>query len=229
MPISHKYKCIFIHIPKAAGESIGYALNMIDAKTNVNVENRDSLYGWIDKSSSDLLAHGFLSGVLQHLTLRDLKKVLSPDIMNQYFKFAFVRNPWDRMVSYYHFTKIAFPAEYSQLSFIQFLNGLSPYLKQEQYDFIIDENGDPQVDFIGKLETVARDFKTVCKKINVPELKLPSKNATQHEHYSYYYTNETRELVAELFKNDIRVFGYKFKKPSLTYKMKNRLRDQFKL
>ncbi len=169
MPISHQYKCIFIHIPKACGTSIGYALNISDDKTDLTVENRDSLYGRIDRSSSDLLAHGFLSPVLQHLTVRDLKKILPPDIINNYFKFTFVRNPWDRMVSWYHYEPLIYSRisskGYSVPSFAEFIENLNTFSRQEQYSFIVDENGETQVDFVGRFENLNYDYKSLCKKI----------------------------------------------------------------
>jgi hypothetical protein len=222
VPISNEYKCIFIHIPKACGTSIEYVLNMIDDQTDVNFENRDAMYGWVARSSTDLLDYGFLSPVLQHLTVRDLKKILPIDIFNQYFKFAFVRNPWGRLVSAYHFEKKAFP-EYENLSFIQFLSNLSPFWKQEQCFFIVDENGEKNVDFVGRFEYINKDFKKLCKKMKISTLKLPLKNKIPHEHYSQYYTDETREMVADLFQNDIRMFGYKFKKANLIEEVKKKL------
>lgn len=219
MPISHKYKCIFVHIPKAAGESIEYALDIANDSTDRNIENRKIMYGLIDPSSIDLKNHGFLSPVLQHLTIKDLKIILPTDIFNQYFKFAFVRNPWDRILSFYLFTKKTI-IQYSKHSFIQFLNELNPFLNQEQHVYIVDKNGETMVDFIGRFENLDKDFKIVCEKSNNLQLKLLIRNTTKHKHYSYYYTDETRQLVADLFKTDIEMFGYKFEKSNIVKSIK---------
>lgn len=229
MPISHKHRAIFVHIPKTGGASIEYALGLIDDSNDKNTENREILHGWIDKSSTDLKSYGFISPVLQHLGIRDLKKILPGDIFRDYFKFAIVRNPWDRMVSNYHFAgKLSFSG-YSNHSFSEFLKDLNPFLKQEQCDFILDENGEPGVDFVGRFENLEQDFQTIAKKLNISGITLPVRNRTKHKHYSYYYTDETRELVADLFKNDIKMFGYKFEKPNLIHELKRKFKRFYRM
>jgi hypothetical protein len=227
MPISHKYKCIFIHIPKVGGVSIEHALSMIDDQTDRTIENRDILYGRIDNSSSDLRTQGFISQVLQHLRIRDLNKILPIHIINQYVKFAFVRNPWDRMVSLYHYEALICSRSshkgHRMPSFAEFLENLDPFLRQEQYSFIIDENGENKADFIGRFENLNQDFKNLCKKIKCPHSRLPFKNAVGHKPYYLYYTDITREIVAELFQNDIKMFGYKFEELNLIDRMKYKI------
>ena len=88
MPISHKLKTIFIHIPKNAGESIENALEIYGVEEN---DPTKRFWGVINNSI-----------VLQHLTANDLKNNLSEDIWKNYFKFAVVRNPWSKAVSEYN-------------------------------------------------------------------------------------------------------------------------------
>jgi len=229
MPISHKYKCIFIHIPKSGGTSILNALDIIHGDTST--ENRKSLVGWI--SSEDLKAYGFASPTLQHLTANDIRKIIPEEIFKNYYKFAIIRNPWERMLSQYLFDEsLGLPSiagkPKKKVSFVEYLKDLSVFLRQEQYEFITDVNGNLLVDYVGRLENLEKDFKIICKNIGAPEPYLPFENTTKHTHYSEYYTEETKQIIQKLFKNDIEMFGYHFEKGSWFDKRKDMMLSLFK-
>lgn len=210
MPLSHQYKCIYIHIPKTGGVSIEHALDMLGDNEK---ENRDVIYGKI--KSLDLEKYSFLSPVMQHLSIIDLKKIIPEKEFKEYYKFAIVRNPWDRMVSLYHFTKPYSAKEGNTQEniskFDEFLfHGLNPFLKQQQCDFISDDGGNIVVDYVGRFENISSDFKNICLHLGLPSISLPHKNRIYHRHYSTYYSEETKQYVSDLFRKDIETFGYRF-------------------
>lgn len=115
------------------------------------------------------------------------------------FCFAFVRNPWERMVSYRCRAGLDEAAWQKMLR--EFVD--------PQVDYICDDDGRMLVDFMGRFESLAEDFATVCRLLAI-ERTLPRLNASEHGHYREFYDEATKQLVARLYAEDIERFGYRF-------------------
>jgi hypothetical protein len=198
--ISHKYRFIFIHIPKTAGTSIEEAL-------------RDETCQLLPREWD----HACIPHTpLNHLTLRELADygVLSPEQLRAYFKFCFVRNPWDRLISEVFCPWVA--PQFKDLSVEQRIrwacelaattNGIGNHLRLQRE--FIDSDG-LQMDFVGRFERLAEDFDQVCQLLGIPA-SLLHLNRTDHCPYQEYYDQETRELAAATYRRDIAEFGYTF-------------------
>jgi len=140
-----------------------------------------------------------------------------PFIQN-YLKFAFVRNPYDWVVSWFFYRKRK--NNINNTRGIDFKNWLSDEnstaynekglgLNVSQFDFIQGSH-DCKLDFIGRFENLQEDFNIICDKIKIPQQNLPHKNKSKHKHYTEYYDEETKSIVAEKYAKDIEYFGYKF-------------------
>jgi hypothetical protein len=80
-----------------------------------------------------------------------------------------------------------------------------------QYDFLYDNKGKQLVDFIGRFESLQKDFNFVCGQLNILNSALPHRNKSRNrKHYSEYYDLESREFVANLYQKDIKLFNYTF-------------------
>ena len=171
MPVSHKYQIIFVHIPKTGGSSIERALGIYGVNNSGNnlQVNEDMLFG---------------QG-LQHLTMSKISLRMGHDICDRYFKFAFVRNPWDRALSEYCWRR-TWDKKVLKLSFTEFIKDeLSNNLKNPHYrpqiEFIV---GDPElksdrvllVDYVGRFENLRADFQHVVERCQLGNIELPYLN-----------------------------------------------------
>jgi len=203
--INHKYKFIFIHIPKCGGSSIesSFGYDLWDQKRfPAHFYSYDLALGK-DPSTNKYL---------QHLTITEVRNIKNNSI-DDYFSFSFVRNPWSRHLSDFFFFGSAGVINRKKCDFKNFL--LNPPKVDlshaiPQFDFIYSPDGKLLVDFVGRFENLQQDFDTVCDKIGIPRKKLPHKNPTKHKHYTEYYDDETRQIVEKKYAKDIEYFGYKF-------------------
>ena len=144
-----------------------------------------------------------------------------PQQYQGYFKFGFVRNPWDRLVSCWrdkiirtNYFRLA-DSELEQMqdfrAFVKFvetfdLQNCDPHLRLQSA--LMDLN---MVNFVGRMERFDEDFRIVLQQLNLPDREIERKNVSQHRKpYPYYYDTELRERVRKMYRKDIQLFGYQF-------------------
>lgn len=184
MIVSASRRFVFAHVPKTGGISM-----------------RAALAPFADETLSHLPAHG---------TLADL--VASHPEMGGHFKFAFVRNPWDRLVSFYTYARAVLARTLPQIQdFEEMLRALDRgeawtntiHAMRPQSDFTAG------ADFVGRFERLDGDFAQACGRAGI-ETTLAHRNASQHRHYATYYDGWSRSFVARRYRADIEAFGYRF-------------------
>src|SRR4030095_884398 len=204
--ISHQHKCIFIHIPKCGGTSLENIIWPEPRKTS------DLWMGFISKYHNK-----YQTGGLQHLTANLIRQEVGSEKFNEYYKFTIVRNPWDKAVSQFFYMQkrpdlreyIGMKQEDSFKKYLQLTFSKLHVQWEKQHRFIVDDNGEILVNFLGRLECFQKDAASILDHLNIRET-IPHVNATQHRHYTEYYDQESQEMLANYYHEDIRILGYSF-------------------
>lgn len=204
--ISHRHKCIFVHIPRSGGSSIEDIIWPPDERTEANL-----WMGFIRP-----MYNKYQTGGLQHLLARQVRDEIGEEEFAHYFKFTFVRNPWDKAVSQFNYTMQLRPDLRSfagipdDASFEKYLDRIRqvPHVQWErQIEFMHDRNGQVLVDHIGRFESFAADAAAVFARLGLEVNAIPHVNRSVRE-AGVVYSNEARDLIAEHYAADIRAFGY---------------------
>jgi chondroitin 4-sulfotransferase 11 len=213
MPVSHQLNCIFVHIPRTGGTSIESALGL---RGDWRVENTDLMFGLV--TAPDIQRKIGATPFLQHLSANELDKLL-PCHARRYYRFAFVRNPWERMVSIHarldphmRVTAQGVGLQLEGSSFDEFLElteNFSHVHLQPQHSFVVDSSGASAVDFLGRFERLTTDFEAVCARLGI-NCALPHLNASNHCDYRACYDAGSRRTVERRYGEDIERFGYRF-------------------
>ena len=204
MLISHKHKFITIDIPKTGTTSINCSLIPLLGNEDIFSFPPKEQYNlkYVANSISDIHRHARYEEVITKF----------PDCI-QYFTFCFFRNPWERIISFYRWlngNKIRRGCiMYKGLSLKDLIHSEIDALKP-QVNWTKNNLNNVGSISVFKYENLQQDFNIVCDKIGIPKQQLPHKNKSQHKHYTEYYDDETRKIVAEKYAKDIEYFGYEF-------------------
>jgi hypothetical protein len=201
--ILHARRLIFFHNPKAAGTSME---NVIYGKRWDPYQFDPELFvGWHEQ-------YGFS----QHATYAHMLDFYDEPRIGHYYKFCFVRNPWDRVVSAFNYSIAA--GEISGDNFGEFVDGYYELVTTNSYrpghhatpqtDYIFHD-GRQIVDFIGRYERLFEEWKFIADMFEFPPLPIHNRSK-QRPAYQNYYNDRTKQRVSEMYAKDIEFFDYTF-------------------
>ena len=216
MLLSHRYKFLFVHIAKTGGTSARTAL------ARKAIWDPYRLPMWCCSKLSHLTGHKLGSKFPRHSKIIAAKEMLPNEFFDSLFKFAFVRNPWDLQVSSFHHIRRERPQYlFGHDNFKDFMKFKFDPEREYQYhidtsielqsDYLVDLHGNIITDFIGRYENLRDDFAEACDNIGIKST-LPEKRISRDRKKDFrsYYDDETTEMVAKHFKQDIELLNYNF-------------------
>ncbi|MFT6169673.1 MAG: hypothetical protein ACJAR9_001794 [Celeribacter sp.] len=219
MIISHGRKYIFVHIPKTGGTALSLALEERAMADDILVGDTPKAVKRRHKMKKSKLTQG----LHKHARLADVEGVVAREVLDDYFTFTLVRNPWDRIVSYYHWLKLQgwdHPAVHlaKAVDFTTFLNDRStlksfslPYAHYLQDSRGIEHNG-----HYARLEALDQDLMPLWDHLGFNLSPITRTNASPRARdFREYYTDADQAVVAKLCKADIERFGYGFTQTGL--------------
>ena len=207
MIISERHKFIFAAIPKTGTHSIRRAL-----RPHLGEADLEQVKLFEQKQfpvpALARLGHG-------HITLDQLRPFIDPAKFGGFFKFAFVRNPFDRFVSYCAFmTREQKAFEKDPKGVMRFFLATARdnrhILFQPQHMFVAAADGALLTDYVGRVEQMQSSFDQVCDRIGIPTTKLEKANESSRGDYRQYYDAELIDSVARLYARDLELFGYDY-------------------
>jgi hypothetical protein len=171
----------------------------------------------------------FISSCHSSVKIAFDRNLFDKKIWDNSLKFAFVRNPWDRLVSiwlYYSSFRLGkvYPSNYALRTFDAFVMEV---IRDGKWRYSLDlRNSQPYfnhvlpqttwlsqgVNYIGRFENFDKDWSKVCSIMGIPYKRPMQTNSTSHYHYSYYYNDKTRKIVEDFYTEEIGFFRYKFER-----------------
>ena len=221
MLLSHRHRYLFVHIAKTGGTSVRSILG----------RNRwqEPLFwpGWVCGRISQVCQHRIGSRIPRHAPAAVAREMLPPTLFEEFFKFAFVRNPWDRLVSgYHHFLRDRYALlDENQIrdfsGFVDWMLRVEPEttsraalvraLQRPQHEYLVDWHGRLLVDFVGHYERLEEDFDNVVRRLQLRSLRLPHKRRSERRRdYRTMYSDVLAERVGRFYAADLMAYGYVF-------------------
>lgn len=189
-------------------------------------DEHECIFIHITKTAGTSVAKCLFNYLPYHYTAIDYRVIYGKDTFNKYFKFAFVRNPWDRLYSSYRYLKAGGWNEEdtrwgkSNLAeFTDFNDFVSRWLTKDnikkhvhfmpQHHFICDTKDHLLVDYLAYFETINNDFDKITNILHI-DAQIGHHNAGTRGNYLNVYNSQSQGIVADVYAKDIDMFGYDF-------------------
>lgn len=203
--INREYKFVFIHMVKNAGNSVA-SLFCPDIPKRHNPLLKNNI------NKKKINDEFYCKRNNQHLTVNIYLNYINKigDNPKDYKFFTIIRNPYERVVSYFLYRKRR-GFNLPSCTFKSYCQQQAYFFPRMTYDWYV---GKHKLDYIIRFENLQNDWANMCNKFNWNFPSLPHTNkalSLTRKHYSAYYDEQTKNMIDIIFKDDIEKFGYQFK------------------
>lgn len=205
MIISDAKKFLFIHIPKTGGSSLTWMLRYyVNNIHGININELETKKGW----------QGLFHINGQHSSYQDNSEIIQQK--QGYFKFAFVRNPWDLAFSWYLALSRESTKEISPKNFKSFLfevpQSHRTLIDRSQFSYICDHKGQVRMDYLAYFENYQEVIPHLMGRFGISEFENCKLNVANNNnlHYRDFFDDDGKNLIAEKYRIDIETFRYEF-------------------
>lgn len=207
MIVSHAKQFIFFAVPKTGTHAVR---ELLSSHKGPDDWEQQILFGeqFLPIPEIAKIQHG-------HISAQQIAPHIEKAVWDNYFKFAFVRNPFDRFISVCfflnrqnpRFAETPLPWMKSAIAAPRFRQRI---LVQPQYLQLIDLQGNIAMDYVGRYEGLQDSVDEICGKVQIESKPLQKKNASEHQQYREYYDDELKSAVESFYKEDLKRFSYSF-------------------
>jgi hypothetical protein len=205
--VSHAKKFIFFAVPKTGTHAVRELLS-----THKGPEDWEQqiLFGkqFLPIPEIAKIQHG-------HISVQQIVPYLDTSIWQDYFKFAIVRNPFDRFISICFFLNrknplfLETPLQWMK-SAIKVQRFRERVLVKPQYQQLIDAQGNIAMDYVGRYEVLQDSIDEICQRLQVETTQLQKRNTSEHKQYREYYDEELKSAVEIFYQEDLTRFNYAY-------------------
>jgi hypothetical protein len=205
--ISHAKKFIFFAVPKTGTHAVR---ELLSPHKGPDDWEQQTLFGeqLLPIPEIAKIQHG-------HISAQQIAPYLDVSIWQNYFKFAIVRNPFDRFISICFFLNrknpmfVETPLQWMK-SAIKVQRFRQRILVKPQYQQLIDGQGNIAMDYVGRYETLQESVDEICQQLQLETTPLQKRNTSEHSEYREYYDDELRSAVENIYQEDLRRFNYSY-------------------
>ncbi|MGB3845967.1 MAG: sulfotransferase family 2 domain-containing protein [Sphingopyxis sp.] len=207
MIVSHRHRFVFTAIPKTGTHSVRHAL-----RTHLGPDDMEQARLFVEKAfpipELARIGHG-------HISLAEVRPFLGEEAFGSYLKFAFVRNPFDRFISYCAFATSregTFDRDPKRVMchFLFTAPPMQHIIFRPQHLFITGPDGALLADAVGKVEEMQASYDAIAARIGIATTPLDHANRSRRGAYRDYYDQETIDGVAKIYARDLDLFGYDY-------------------